>query len=88
MSRVLIIDRIALVARLQVKRRGTFVAELGTGGIAVVAEGAHPVAEIRGARGECPVRGASRIHAGILSCRKVFGSGVMKVRRHSPRGRA
>ena len=34
----------------------------------MVAEGTHAVAKVRGARGEGPVRGAWRAHAGILSC--------------------
>jgi hypothetical protein len=68
--RGLIVDRIALLARLQLQRRGTVVAEPGTRWVAMVADGAHPVAKIRGARGERPVRGASRAHAGILSCGK------------------
>jgi hypothetical protein len=78
------IDRVTFTARLQVQRRGTFVAELGTGWVAVVAEGAHPVAKICGARGECPVRGAGRAHAGILSCAKAFASGLMKVHLADP----
>jgi hypothetical protein len=57
------IDRVTLTARLQVQRRGTVVAELGTSWVAVVAEAAHPVAKIRGARGECPVSEALRAHA-------------------------
>jgi len=75
------IDRVTFTARLQVKRRGTFVAELGPGWVAVVAEGAHPVAKICGARGECPVRGAGRAHAGILSC---FASDLMNVHLADP----
>ena len=51
------IDRVTLVARLQVQRRATVVAELSTSWIAVVAEGAQLVAKIRGTRGEGPVRG-------------------------------
>jgi hypothetical protein len=72
----MLVDRVTLIARLQVQRRGTFVAELSTSWIAVVAEGAHPVAKIRGARGEGPVRGAWRAHAGILSCRNDLASGL------------
>src|SRR5258705_7089535 len=66
------IDRITLVARLEVQRRATVVAELSTNWIAVVAEGAHPVAKIPGARGKGPGGGGRRVHAGILSCRKEF----------------
>jgi hypothetical protein len=44
----------------------------------MVAEGTHPVAKIRGARGEGPVRGAWRAHAGILSCRTDFAFRLMK----------
>jgi len=66
------IDRITLVARLQVQRRATVVAELSTNWIAVIAEGAHPVAKIPGARGVGPGGGGWRVHAGILSRRKEF----------------
>jgi len=66
MARGLVIDPITLVARLQMQRRGAVVAKLGTRWVTVVAEGAHPVAKILGARGEGPVRGAWRIHAAIL----------------------
>lgn len=57
--RRLVIDRIALFARLQMQRRGACVAEPGITRIPVVAERAHPVAEIRSARSEGPVRRAS-----------------------------
>jgi hypothetical protein len=70
------IDRITLVARLQVQRRATVVAELSTDWIAVVAEGAHPVAKIPGARGVGPRGGGWRVHAGILSRRKEFALGL------------
>ena len=70
------IDRITLVARLQVQRRATVVAELSSSRIVVVAEGAHPVAKIRGACGESPRGGGWRVHAGILNCRKQFALGL------------
>jgi len=76
MGRGLVIDPITLVARLQMQRRGTVVAKLGTGWITVVAEEAHPVAKILSARGEGPVRGAWRIHAAILSRRNGPGRTV------------
>ena len=63
------IDRITLVARLQVQRRATVVAEFSSNLIAAVAEGAHPVAKIPSARGVGP-GGWWRVHVGILSCRK------------------
>ena len=70
------VDRITLAARLQVQRRATVVAELSTNWIAVVAEGAHPVAKIPGARGVGPGGGRWRVHAGILSRRKEFALGL------------
>ena len=76
------IDRITLVARLQVQRRATVVAELSTDWISVVAEGAHLVAIIGGARGDGPGAGGQGLHAGILSRRKEFASDLMKVLRH------
>jgi len=60
------IDRATLVARLQMQRRATVVAELSTSWIVVVAEAAHPVAKIRGARGVAPGRWGRRVHADIL----------------------
>ncbi len=78
------IDRITLVARLQVQRRATVVAELSTSWIVAVAEEAYPVAKISGARGEGPGGGGWRVHTGILSCRKAFALGLMKVLRHCP----
>jgi hypothetical protein len=70
------IDRITLFARLQVHRRATVVAELSTTWIAVVAEGAHPVAKIRGARGVGPGGRGWRSHADILSRRKDLALGL------------
>ena len=67
--RGLVVDRITLFARLQMQRRGTLIAEPGTRWIAMVAEGTHPVAKVRGARGDRPVRRTLRAHAGILSRR-------------------
>src|SRR5438477_10521403 len=69
------IDRMTLVARLQVQWRATVVAEVSSSWIVVVAEGAYPVAKIRGARGVGPGGGGWRAHAGILSCRKEFALG-------------
>ena len=71
------IDRVTFTARLQVQRRGTFVAELGIGWIAMIAERAHPVAEVRGARGERPVRGAWRLHAAILELPRRAGERLL-----------
>jgi hypothetical protein len=70
------IDRITLVARLQVQRRATVVAELGTDWIVVVAEGTHPVAKIPRARGVGPRGRGWRVHAGILGFRTEFVSGA------------
>jgi hypothetical protein len=63
----LIVHSVTLFARLQVQRRGAVIAELRISWIAMAAKGTHPVAKIRSALGERPVRRAWRAHAGILS---------------------
>src|SRR5439155_9637924 len=64
--RGLMIDRATLVARLQMQRRATVVAEPSARWIVAVAESAHPVAKIRGARSVAPGRWGWRVHAGIF----------------------
>jgi len=78
------IDRVTLTAGFQVQRCGTFVAELGTSWIAVVAESAHSVAKVRSARGKAPMRGVWRAHADILSCRSDFAPELVKCARALP----
>src|SRR5262249_50842555 len=77
------IDRMTLAARLQVQWRAAVVAELSTRWIVVLAEGAHPVPEIRGARGVGP--GGGRVHAGILMLPQGFRVSVRG--RHNGHGR-
>ena len=76
--RGLMIDRITLVARLQVQRRATVVPELRTDRIAVVAEGTQPGRQNtrRARRGSTGPGRAPSPHTGISGCRKEFALGL------------